>query len=138
MIGCGKNVLIVEHDDHQRHVLSLMLENEGYRVHQMSEECPALEEMKRRRFDVVISAHHTPQINGSRLILLVRLVWPGLPTILLLDDDTNLSEMIEQGRAYGILRKPYVFRELLELMKTAIRSTSQHRSRTSKSLLLSS
>lgn len=138
MTGYGKSVLIVEHNDDQRNVLSLMLENEGYRVQHVSEEGPALQELKRRRFDVVISAHHIPQINGFRLILLVRLVWPGLPTILLLDDDTNLSEMSEQRRAYGILRKPYPFSELLELMTNAIRLTREHRSRTPTSIFLSS
>ncbi|MDF0664541.1 MAG: response regulator [Nitrospira sp.] len=138
MIESGKSVLIVEHNDDQRHVLSRMLENEGYRVHQVSEECLALEELKRRRFDVVISAHHIPQINGFRLILLVRLLWPGLPTILLLHDETQLSPLAEQGRAYGILRKPYVFSELLELMRNAIRSTREPRSRMSKPILLSS
>lgn len=114
MTGCGRRVLIVEHDDDQRNVLSLMLEREGYNVQQVPEESLALEEMKRRRFDVVISAHHIPQINGFRLILLVRLVWPGMPTILVLDGDTNLSETADLGRAYGILRKPYPFSELLE------------------------
>lgn len=138
MTSCGRRLLIVEHDDNERNVLGLMLENEGYLVHQVSEECLALEEMKRRRFDVVIAAHHIPNINGFRLTLLVRLVWPGMPTILLLDDDANVSHMVEQGRASGTLRKPYTFGELLELMSNAIRSTREYRPRTSTSLLLSS
>ncbi|HEU5409081.1 MAG TPA: response regulator, partial [Nitrospira sp.] len=62
MTGYGKRVLIVEHDEGERNVLGLMLENEGYNVHMVSEEGPALEELKRRRFDVVVSAHHMPQI----------------------------------------------------------------------------
>jgi CheY-like chemotaxis protein len=61
MDGYGKRVLIVEHDEGERYVLSLLLGNEGYTVHMVSEEGPALEEMKRRRFDVVISAHHMPK-----------------------------------------------------------------------------
>lgn len=138
MTGYGKRVLIVEHDENQRDVLSLMLENEGYIAHLASEECLALEEMKRRRFDVVISAHHLPHINGFRLALLVGLVWPDMPTILLLDDDTNLSDMADHDRAYGILPKPFVFTELLELMGNAIRLTREHRPRTTASILLSS
>ncbi|MDF0652693.1 MAG: hypothetical protein CV081_06435 [Nitrospira sp. LK265] len=137
MTGCGKSALIVEDDDNERNVLSLMLEDEGYRVHQVSEESPALEEMKRRRFDVVVSAHHMPQINGLRLILLVRLLWPSMPTILLVNDDTNLSEVAAQGRPYGLLRKPYAFSELLALMTNVIRLTREHRSRRSSSVLLS-
>lgn len=138
MTGYGKRVLIVEHDEGERYVLSLLLENEGYNVHMASEEGSALEEMKRRRFDVVVSVHHMPQINGSRLVLLGRLVWPGTPMILLSDDDVNVSEMAEHGRAYGILRKPYAFSELLELMGSAIRWTREHRPQTSQSIMLSS
>lgn len=138
MIGYGKRVLIVEHDEGERNVLSLMLENEGYNVHMASEEGPALEEMKRRRFDVVLSVHRMPHINGSRLVLLGRLVWPGTPMILLSDDDVNVSEMAEHGRAYGILLKPYIFSELLELMANAIRWTREHRPQTSQSIMLSS
>ena len=131
MDGYGKRVLIVEHDESERYVLSLLLENEGYNVHMVSEEGPALEEMKRRRFDVVISAHHMPQINGFRLVLLMGLLWPDTPMILLLGDDTSLPETAEQGEAYGNLHKPYNFSELLELMKDAIQFTREHRSQTS-------
>ena len=135
MDGYGKRVLIVEHDEGERYVLSLLLENEGYNVHMVSEEGLALEEMKRRRFDVVISAHHMPQINGFRLVLLMRLLWPDTPMILLSEDDTGLPETAEQGEAYGNLHKPYNFGELLELMKDAIQRTHEHRSQTSQSIM---
>lgn len=49
MTGAGPRVLIVEHDEGERNVLSLMLRDEGYHVHTASEEGPALEELKRRR-----------------------------------------------------------------------------------------
>ena len=38
MMGYGKRVLIVEHDEGERYVLSLLLENERYSVHMVSEE----------------------------------------------------------------------------------------------------
>lgn len=138
MTGYGRRVLVAEYDEDERNILSLMLENEGYTVHAVSEESLALEEMKRRRFDAVISAHHIPHINGSRLALVGRLVWPGTPMIILSRDDTSLSEAIEQRRAYGCLRKPYHFRELLELMENAIQATRGYRPQRSKSILLSS
>jgi DNA-binding response OmpR family regulator len=138
MTGYGKRVLIVEHDEGERHVLSLLLENEGYIVRIVSEEGLALEEMKRRRFDVVVSAHHMPLINGLRLVLIGRIVWPSIPIILLLEDDTSLSKIAEHDWAYGILRKPYAFSELLELMGNAIRWTPEHRPSTSQPIMLSS
>ncbi|MGE3978145.1 MAG: response regulator [Nitrospira sp.] len=138
MTGYGKRVLIVEPDESERNVLGLMLENEGYHVQIVSDEGLALEELKRRRFDVVVSAHHMPQINGFRLILMGRLVWPDTPMIVLLGNDTSLSETVEQTRAYGYLRKPYNFGELLDLIENAIKLNRKHRLQTSKSVLLSS
>jgi len=133
MNGYGKRALIVEHDEDERNVLSLMLENEGYNVHTASEEYLALEEMKRRRFDVVVAAHYMPHINGFRLVLIGRLVWPDTPLILLSENDMDLSEMAEQGGAYGSLCKPYDFGELLELMENAVQLAHGHRSQISKS-----
>jgi DNA-binding NtrC family response regulator len=130
MTGYGKRVLIMEHDDGERYVLSLLLENEGYNVHIVSEEGQALEEMKRRRFDVVISSHHLPQINGFRLVLLMRLLWPDTPMILLWGEDTSWQVKGEQGKAYGNLNKPYNFGELLELMKEAIQFSREQRLQT--------
>lgn len=138
MTGYGKRVLIVGHDEGERNVLGLMLENEGYNVHMASEEGLALEELKRRRFDVVVSAHHMPQINGFRLALLGRLVWPDTPMIILSGNETSFPETTEQGAAYGSLRKPYVFSELLELMENAIQVSRRHRSKISQSTLSSS
>lgn len=136
MMGYGKRVLIVEHDEGERYVLSLLLENEGYNVHIVSEEGRALDEMKRRRFDVVISAHHLPQINGFRLGLLMRLLWPDTPMILLSGDDTSFAETAEQGESYAHLHKPYDFGELLELLKDATQVIREHRSQTSQSIML--
>ncbi len=127
MEGYGKRVLVVEHDEDERSVMGLMLEKEGYNVHMAFEEGLALEEMKRRRFDVVVSAHHMPVINGFRLALLGRLLWPGTPMILLLRGTTSVPEGVEPGRVYGSIRKPYDFIELLELMGNAIQSTRMHR-----------
>jgi len=120
MNGYGKRVLIVEHGEDERIMLCLILGNVGYNVHVASDEQQALEEMKRRRFDVVVATHHMPHINGFRLVLFGRLVWPGTPIILLWEDDTSLSEIAEHEGAYGTLRKPYDSVELLELMGNAI------------------
>lgn len=138
MTGYGTRVLIVEHDEGERDVLSLMLENEGYNVHMVSEEGLALEELKRRRFDVVVTAHHMPHINGFRLALLGRLLWPDTPMILLSEHDPSLSETAEQGGVAGSLRKPYMFGELLGLMEQVIQLTRRRRSHTSKSIMLPS
>jgi CheY-like chemotaxis protein len=83
--------------------------------------------MKKRRFDVVVADHHMPKMNGFQLVLLGRLVWPDTPMILLSGNTTSLTEMAEQGGAYGCLRKPYNAAELLGLMRNVILATQRLR-----------
>ena len=69
MEGYGKRVLIAEHDEDARNLLSMVLGKEGYSVHTARDGQHALEEMKKRRFDVVIADHHLPKMNGLQLVL---------------------------------------------------------------------
>ena len=137
MDGYGKRVLIAEDDEDARNLLIMVLEKSGYGVYAVLDGRQALEEMKKRRFDVVVTDHHMPKMNGFQLVLLGRLVWPDTPMILLSGDDTSLAEMAEQGGAYGCLRKPYDAGELLGLMRDAILAAQQHQSHTPMSETLS-
>jgi len=134
MDGYGKRVLIIEDEEDAGNLLIRVLEKAGYNVYVALDGRQALEEMKKRRFDMVISDHHMPKINGL-LALLGRLVSPDtsmiqLPMILLSDDDTSVAEMAEQGGACSCLRKPYDVAELLILLRNAILSTQEYQSHT--------
>jgi two-component system, chemotaxis family, chemotaxis protein CheY len=126
--GYGKRVLIAEDDEDARNLLTMVLEKAGYSVYTALDGRHALEEMKKRRFDVVVADHHMPKMNGFQLVLVGRLLWPDTPMILLSGNAISLTEMAEQGGAYGCLRKPYDAAELLGLMRNAILSTQEHRS----------
>jgi two-component system, chemotaxis family, chemotaxis protein CheY len=128
MDGYGKRVLVAEDDEDARNLLSMVLEKAGYSVYTAQDGRQALEEMKKRRFDVVVADHHMPKMNGFQLVLLGRLVWPDTPMILLSGNATSLTEMAEQGGTYGCLRKPYDAAELLGLMRNATLATKRHRS----------
>jgi len=118
--GYGKRVLIAEDDEDARNLLIVVLEKAGYSVYVALDGRHALEEIKKRRFDVVVTDHHMPKMNGYELVLLGRLVRPDIPMILLSGEDTRLAEKAKQGGAYGYLRKPYDASELLGLMRHAI------------------
>jgi CheY-like chemotaxis protein len=128
MDGYGKRVLVAEDDEDARNLLSMVLEQAGYSVYTAPDGRRALEEMKKRRFDVVVADHHMPKMNGFQLVLLGRLVWPNTPMILLSGNATSLADMAEQGGAYGCLCKPYDASELLGLMRNATQTTQGHRS----------
>jgi CheY-like chemotaxis protein len=127
MDGYGKRVLVAEDDEDARNLLSMVLEKAGYIVYMAQDGRQALEEIKKRRFDVVVADHHMPKMNGFQLVLLGRLVWPDTPMILLSGNATSLTEMAEQGGTYGCLRKPYDAAELLGLMRNVILATQRLR-----------
>lgn len=137
MDGYGKRVLIAVNDEDARNLLTLVLEKSGYSVNAALDGLQALEEMKKRRFDVVVTDHHMPKMNGFDLVLLGRLVWPDTSMILLSGDDASLAEVAEQGGAYGCLRKPYNAGKLQGLMRHAILATQEHRSHSPVSQSLS-
>ena len=137
MDGYRKQVLIAVNDEDARNLLTLVLEKSGYSVNAAPDGLQALEEMKKRRFDVVVTDHHMPKMNGFDLVLLGRLVWPDTPMILLSGDETASAEIAEQGGAYGCLRKPYHAGELLGLMRNAILAAQEHRPHTQVSESLS-
>jgi DNA-binding response OmpR family regulator len=131
MEGYGKRVLIAQDDEDARNLLSMVLGKEGYSVHTAPDGQHALEEMKKRRFDVVIADHHLPKMNGLQLVLLGRLVWPDTPIILLTmmlpsADNSSSTELSGRERPYGCLRKPYDLTELLSLMRNAILTAQIH------------
>lgn len=128
MDGYGKRVLVAEDDEVSRNLLILLMEKAGYSVYVAFDGKQAVEEMKKRRFDAVVTDHHMPRMNGFQLILLGRLVWPETPMILLSGDDRSLDAMAKQGGAFGCLRKPYDTAELLGLMQSAIHSSQARRS----------
>ena len=128
MDGYGKRVLIAEDDEDARNLLILVLEKAGYSVYVALDGRQALEEIGKRRFDVVVTDHHMPRMNGYELILLGRLVRPDIPMILLSGEDTGVAEKAKQGGAYGYLRKPYDASELLGLMRHAVLAAQEHRS----------
>jgi len=127
MDGYGKRVLIAEDDEDSRNLLILLLERAGYSVYVAFDGKQAVEELKKRRFDAVVTDHHMPRMNGFQLILLGRLVWPETPMILLSGDDRSLAVMAKQGGAYGCLSKPYDTAGLLTLMQSAIQSAQARR-----------
>lgn len=137
MTGYGKRVLIAEDEQDQRTWLGVVLESAGYSVHVACNGRHALEEMKRRRFDAVVTDDRMPHIDGFQLLLLGRLVWPETPMILLSSEDATLSDMVEQGEARRCLRKPYDAGDLLKVIETAIETGGERQSHTSGSMALS-
>ncbi|HXF93250.1 MAG TPA: response regulator [Nitrospiraceae bacterium] len=127
MDGYGKRVLVVEDDADSRQVLALLLIQAGYSVYEACDGLEAMNEMKRRRFDVVVTDYHMPRLNGLELLMLSRVAWPDLPVVIVSGGQSDMAEIAVQRGAFAWIRKPYEGAVLLEVVNEAARRATNDR-----------
>ena len=122
MDGYGKRVLVVEDDDDVRTLIGVILRETGYNVYETCDGLEAIDALKKRRYDVLLTDYHMPKMDGLELLDLTRAMWPELPVILATSDvlltEQTPNTLLEP--AYAILDKPFVRAELLTLIRSAI------------------
>jgi CheY-like chemotaxis protein len=82
MEGYGKRVLVVEDDDDVRTLISVILRETRYNVYEACDGLEAIDALKKRRYDVLLTDYHMPKMDGLELLDLTRAMWPELPVIL--------------------------------------------------------
>jgi CheY-like chemotaxis protein len=119
--GYGKRVLVVEDDHDVRMIICLMLGEAGYNVYEAADGLEALEAMKKRRYDAVLTDYHMPRMDGLELLDLVQAMWPSTPVIVL-SSDRRLTDQAGNGLlapAYAVLAKPFESTNLLSAVRCA-------------------
>ncbi len=123
MDGYGKRVLVADDEESVRHFVTVVLEQAGYIVHAAVDGLEALAEMKKRRFDAVISDYRMPRLDGEQFLLLSRVMWPEVPVLLLSAELTKLPPMLERQGNIVLLAKPFAPQRLLERLHAVISLT---------------
>ena len=123
MDGYGKRVLVAEDDDAVRTLLCSILSDAGYNVYEACDGLEAIDSLKKRRYDVLLTDYHMPKMDGLELLDLTQAMWPDLPVILA-TSDVLLTSQTAHGLlepAYAILEKPFDRSCLLGTIQSAIR-----------------
>ena len=123
MDGYGKRVLVADDEESVRHFVTVVLEQAGYIVHAAVDGLEALAEMKKRRFDAVISDYRMPRLDGEQFLLLSRVMWPEVPVLLLSAELTKLPPTLEGQGNIVLLAKPFAPQRLLERLHAVISLT---------------
>jgi CheY-like chemotaxis protein len=122
MDGYGKRVLVAEDDDAVRSLICSILSDAGYNVYAAVDGLDALESLKKRRYDVLLTDYHMPKMDGLELLDLSQAMWPELPVILA-SSDVLLTGHPAHGLlepAYAILEKPFDRSKLLDTIRSAV------------------
>lgn len=119
MISYGKRVLVVDDDERERQETALVLDQAGFTVVQACDGLRALNEMQKRRFDVVVTDCHMSHLNGLDFLAQSRVIWPDIPVIIF-SETRYMSEMAAARGAFGWIRKSSDPSALLSMLAVAV------------------
>jgi len=120
MEGYGKRVLVADDEVTVRRLVALVLEQAGYIVHEVGDGFEALGEMKKRRFDVVVADYRMPGLDGEQFLILSRLMWPQIPTVLLSAELNDVPGRLSLQGPCAFLAKPFEAHHLLNVVRGAL------------------
>ncbi len=123
--GHGEKILVVEDEESVRRFAERALERNGYEVFTAANANEALDVFKQKKGEIhlVISDVVLPNINGLDLVHQLITMNPRLSILLSsgYTDHRSHQRLIEK-EGYLFLKKPYAYLELLEAVKSAVKT----------------
>lgn len=115
-------ILVVDDEDPMLLTVQQVLQRAHYECVAFTDPLRALEEIKRRKFSVIISDQRMPELPGLELLALARQVQPYATRILMtgvLNLDT-VVDAINKGEIFRFIIKPWLREEFLATVKNAV------------------
>jgi prevent-host-death family protein len=118
----NSRLLFVDHEPSVLASYADSLTRAGFQVTQASDGAEAMRQIESDRFDVIFSDLSAPKIDGLALLRRLRIRFPELPVILMLDapDDRAATKGIQLG-AFRSLVKPIAVELLAQTASDAVR-----------------
>jgi DNA-binding NtrC family response regulator len=112
---------VLDDDERQRGILSLILEDAGYEVVALGNAREALEIVKRNSFDLILTDLRMPEMNGIQFLEAVRLCWPQQVIVVVTAHGsiTSAVDAMKKG-AFNYMSKPLQKEELLVVAERAL------------------
>jgi CheY-like chemotaxis protein len=128
MDGYGKRVLVVDDDEAVRSLICSILSDAGYNVYEAVDGLNAMDLLKKRRYDALLTDYHMPNMDGLELLTFTKEMWPDLPVIVATSDVVVSGPTAHQllQPAYAILEKPFDRSDLLNRIRSAVHGLPSH------------
>jgi DNA-binding NtrC family response regulator len=120
--GAGR-VLVVDDEQVLRRVIRRGLVRAGFEVVEAENGAAALEQLRRERFDLVVSDVQMPVMDGVRLLEAMSAAHPTVPVVLI-SGSLEVQGKIEACHlgAFDFLKKPFALIELQQIARRAVKS----------------
>jgi len=106
------------------------LEKEGYQVEIMTDSQDAVERIKQKKFDIVVTDFKMSKVTGLDLLRIQKQLWPESVVIIITGYATmEIAREAMQSGVYDFIPKPFRLQELKEVIRRAaetIRGQTQH------------
>ena len=127
--GCGLRILIVDDEERQRFLLDEYLKKDNHLTETAVNGVDAIRKFNDGWFDLVITDHAMPELNGDALARTIKKVAPGKPVIMLtgfgdmLPSEKDLPEAVDL-----LISKPVTLEQLREAIhQVFVESNDNHR-----------
>ena len=115
----GKSILVVDDTRSMRKMVAAVLEQAGYDVAEAGDGVEALDLAKGRTFDLVVTDHNMPRMDGVTLVRELRGI-PNYDHVALIVLSTEVDPVVKQkGRdagATGWMAKPFDPQRMLDIV----------------------
>lgn len=115
----GKSILVVDDTRSMRKMVAAVLKGAGYEVAEAGDGVEALELARARVFDLVVTDHNMPRMDGVTLVRELR----GLPNydpvaliVLSTEAGTELKQKGREAGATGWMAKPFDPQRMLDIV----------------------
>ncbi|WP_332813995.1 response regulator [Ramlibacter sp.] len=119
MNGNGKSILVVDDTRSMRKMVSAVLAGAGYEVSEAGDGAEALQLARARQFDLVVTDHNMPVMDGVTLVRELRQL-PQYDAVALIVLSTEVDPVLKQkGReagATGWMAKPFDPQRMLDIV----------------------
>lgn len=116
-----QTILVVDDEEIIRDFLSEVLED--YQVTVACDGDEAIEKLKQRPYDLVITDLRMPHVPGEEVVRCARQIYPGAKVVVIsgYSSLSTVSQSVHNG-ACAFLSKPFSIKELLQTVSNALAS----------------
>ncbi len=131
------SVLIVDDDPGVRLIISRLLSLNHYDTIDVDTAEEALELVKKRSFDLVVSDVHMPGMSGLEFLDILKEIDPAIASVIITSsDDVDMAIRAMKSGALGFITKPFEKADLLDAISSAMESARMVRENVSLKLYM--